>query len=256
MTRGNAEQRVKIVAHLFDAAIFDMDGVVTQTAVVHAAAWKQMFDEYLTERKRAGEPPFKPFDVEADYRLYVDGKPRYDGVMAFLAARGISIPFGNPDDSPDTRSVCGLGNRKDLYFLHRVHKEGVKVHESTIELIRQLKVRGVKVGIFSASRNAPDVLSAARVIDLFDDRIDGAVAGELGLPGKPHPAVLIELTRRLGAAPSRTAVFEDAIAGVQAGRAGDFALVVGVNRGGRPGALVENGADIEVTDLSRAAVVP
>jgi alpha,alpha-trehalase len=255
VTRANAEQRLTIAAHLFDAAIFDMDGVVTRTAMVHAAAWKLMFDEYLKERQKLGESSFEPFDVDMDYRPYVDGRPRYDGVAAFLAARGLSIPFGTPDDAPGTHTVCGLGNRKDVLFQRRIRDDGVQIYESTVDLIRLLKAAKVKAGIFSASRNAPAVLAAAGVIDLFDDRVDGVVADELDLPGKPQPDMLIEVTRRLGAVPQRTVVFEDAVAGVQAGRSGGFGLVVGVNRGGRPGSLLENGADVELTDLDQAAVV-
>jgi beta-phosphoglucomutase family hydrolase len=241
---------VKLLRRTLDAVIFDMDGVVTRTAVLHAAAWKQLFDEFL--QARAGEPgSFRPFDTEADYKYYVDGKPRYDGVASFLASRGISLPYGSPDDPPDADTVCGLGNRKDAFFQQMLKRDGVEVYESTVRLIWRLKDAGIKTGIFSASRNAGPILAAAGIHRLFDAKVDGLDAEKLSLPGKPSPETLLELARRLGASPARTAVVEDAIAGVQAGRAGDFALVIGVNRSGKPGTLLANGADVEVSDLSQ-----
>lgn len=239
----------------FDAAIFDMDGVVTQTATVHAAAWKRLFDEYLAERVARGETPFEPFDIERDYLRYVDGRPRYDGVEAFLASRGISLPRGEPADPPDRETISGLGNRKDDYFRARVASQGVRAYEGTVRLLEKLTVLGIRRGIFSASRNAEAVLKGAGVADLFEERIDGVLAEQLGLPGKPRPDVLLELTRRLNSSPSRTIVFEDAIAGVEAGRAGGFHLVVGVNRGEQPGALTAEGADLEVRDIGEVDVV-
>ena len=256
MTKTRAEARVVLDVRDFDAAIFDMDGVVTQTATVHAEAWKRLFDEYLAERVKRGRSGFEPFDIDVDYRGYVDGRPRYDGVQAFLASRGISIPRGRPDDPPDRETICGLGNRKEGYFLARVESEGVRPYADTVRLIQQLRAAGVRRGIFSASRNAEAILRAAGVIDLFDERIDGVVAEELGLAGKPSPDVLIELARRLESTPSRTVVFEDAIAGVQAGRAGGFRLVIGVNRGAQAGTLMGQGADVEVRDLDGVEVVP
>jgi alpha,alpha-trehalase len=241
---------VKLLRRTLDAVIFDMDGVVTRTAVLHAAAWKQLFDEFL--QARAGEPgSFRPFDIEADYRYYVDGKPRYDGVASFLASRDISLPYGSPDDPPDADTVCGLGNRKDAFFQQMLKRDGVEVYESTVRLIRRLKDASIKPGIFSASRNAGSILAAAGIHRLFDAKVDGLDAEKMSLAGKPSPETLLELARRLGASPARTAVVEDAIAGVQAGRAGDFALVIGVNRSGKPGTLLANGADIEVSDLSQ-----
>ena len=224
-----------------------MDGVVTRTATLHAAAWKQLFDHFLQNTLTPGEA-LKPFTDE-DYRRYVDGKPRYDGVISFLASRGIELPYGDPSDPPTMATVCGLGNGKDKYFREIVEKRGVEAFASTVDLIRSLKAAGIKTGIFSASRNAEAILSAAGVSNLFDARVDGNVAHELGLPGKPHPATLLELTRRLGATSARTAVVEDAIAGVQAGRSGGFTLVIGVNRSSAPGRLRDSGADIEVADL-------
>ncbi len=249
MTETKAKASVILNARDFDAAIFDMDGVVTQTATVHAAAWKRLFDEYLVERTKRGKSSFEPFDIDVDYRRYVDGRPRYDGVEAFLASRGVSLARGSPTDPPDLETVCGLGNRKDAYFLARAESEGVRAYEGTVHLIWRLRDNGVKTGVFSASRNAETVLRAAAVIDLFDDGIDGVRAEQLVLPGKPRPDVLLELTRLLGSTPARTVVLEDAIAGVQAGHAGHFRLVVGINRSGRPGILAEQGADLEVSDL-------
>lgn len=241
---------VWLLPRTLDAVIFDMDGVVTRTAVLHAAAWKQLFDEFL--KARAGKRgSFRPFDIEADYQRYVDGKPRYDGVASFVASRGISLPYGRPDDPPNAETVCGLGNRKDDFFHQMLKRKGVDVYESTVRLIRRLKGAGIKTGIFSASRNAGPILAAARIDHLFDAKVDGVDAEGLRLPGKPSPQTLLELARRLGASPARTAVVEDAIAGVQAGRAGDFALVIGVNRSGKPGTLLVNGADVEVSDLSQ-----
>lgn len=248
--------RTALRRECLDAAIFDLDGVVTQTAAVHAAAWKQAFDAYREERRSRGLPDFRPFDLDVDYPHLVDGRPRYEGAAAFLASRGISIPHGNPDDPPDRETVCGLGNRKDRYFQQKVRREGVQVFESTTAFIRVLRAAGLRLGVFSASRNARAVLRAAGALDLFDEAIDGVDAAALGLPGKPDPAVLLELTRRLGAAAARTAVFEDAVAGVQAGRAGGFGLVVGVRRRGPPGLLLQHGADVEVADLADVALDP
>ncbi len=239
----------------FDAVIFDMDGVVTKTATVHAAAWKRLFDEYLEERAAREGNPFQPFDADSDYRLYVDGKPRYDGVVSFLESRGISLPYGDPGDPPDKETVCGLGNRKNRYFTQHLAQHGVDVYESTVDLIGDLRAKGVKTAIFSASKNCRDVLKAASVIDLFDAKVDGVDADELGLSGKPDPAVLLEAARRLEVIPGRAVIVEDAIAGVQAGRAGRFGLVIGVNRSGESGVLRENGADVEVTDLKEVTMV-
>ncbi|HXH21168.1 MAG TPA: beta-phosphoglucomutase family hydrolase [Dehalococcoidia bacterium] len=230
------------------AVIFDMDGVITQTASVHAAAWKRTFDGFLAARAGPGAS-FRPFD-DADYLRYVDGKPRYDGVAAFLASRGISLPWGSPEDPAGYDSVCAIGNKKDLYFAEALESQPVRVFESTIDFIRRLKDEGIAVGVFSASRHAREVLQKAGVLSLFDARVDGTDAAGLGLPGKPDPATLVELARRLGARPAECAVVEDAIAGVQAGRAGGFAAVIGINRSGPPGFLREAGATIEVRDLS------
>jgi alpha,alpha-trehalase len=235
------------------AVIFDMDGVVTDTASVHAAAWKQLFDEFLLERAGEGGT-FEPFDTVTDYLPYIDGKPRYDGVRSFLASRGIALPEGTRDDPPDRETVCGLGNRKDAYFLERLHRDGARAYPSTVALIRRLGDLGKGSAIISASRNMTEVLRAAGVFDLFDVRVDGIVAERLGLRGKPDPAVFLEAARRLGTSPAEIAVIEDATAGVEAARGGRFAVVIGVDRGCNRQALVDAGADVVVSDVSEVRV--
>jgi alpha,alpha-trehalase len=246
-------ETVLLQGDALDAVLFDMDGVVTRTATLHAAAWQQVFDDFLRARPDSGTG-FLPFDPGADYLNYVDGKPRYDGVASFLGSRGISLPYGTPEDPPDRESICGVGNRKDEVFQSLLSTEAVEVFDSTVRVIRALREAGVKTGVFSASRHAEQILTAARVQPLFDAKVDGMDADQLSLPGKPNPATLHELARRLNAVPRRTAVIEDAIAGVQAGRAGGFALVLGVNRSGARGLLLANGADFEIEDLSEVEV--
>lgn len=233
------------------AVIFDLDGVVTNTAAVHAAAWKSVFDAFLEEHARAAGAAFSPFDADGDYRRYVDGRDRYDGVATFLASRGIDLPYGAPSDLPDAETVCGVGNRKNAAFLRHLEEHGVEPFTSTIALLRTLRERGTPRALFSASRNARPVLRATGAEDLFDAIVDGLVAEELGLPGKPDPAILLEAARRIGADPATTAVVEDALAGVRAGRDGGFGLVIGIARGDAdPGALAVEGADIVVPDLA------
>lgn len=240
---------------LIDAVIFDMDGVITDTATVHAAAWKRLFDEYLEARARRTEEPWEPFREDVDYRRFVDGKARYDGVRAFLASRDISLPEGDPDDPADRETVCGLGNRKNAYFLRHLREHGAEPYPSTVRLLHELRRLGVGTAVISASQNAAEVLEAAGVIDLLQVRVDGTTAKELGLAGKPDPAVFVEAAKRLEARPERTAIVEDAIAGVEAGRAGGFGLVVGVDRVGHPEWLRSAGADIVVADLAELRVV-
>jgi alpha,alpha-trehalase len=228
-----------------DAVIFDMDGVVTDTARVHAAAWEELFDAYLAERA-PGSAPFS----DHDYRRYVDGKPRYEGVRSFLASRGITLPDGDPSDPPDRETVCGLGNRKDAAFLDRLHRDGADPYDSTIALVRTMRARGIRTAVISASRNMKEVLASAGVGPLFDAAVDGVEAERLGLPGKPDPAVFLEAARRLGVPPARAAVVEDALAGVEAGRSGGFGLVIGVDRTGHADDLRAAGADIVVADLT------
>ena len=232
---------------VFDAVLFDLDGVVTRTADVHAAAWKTLFDEVL--RRRAGGDAFVPFDASDDYRRYVDGKPRYDGVRSFLASRGIELPYGRPTDEPGAETVCGLGNRKNGVFLERLRQGEIPVFESTVRLIRQLKRGGVKVAVVSSSENCSAILEAAGLSDLFEVQVDGVVAQELGLPGKPDPTMFLEAARQLGVQASQAVVVEDAVVGVEAGRRGGFGLVVGVDRTGDAETLREHGADVVVDDL-------
>jgi len=239
-----------------DTVVFDMDGVITRTASVHAAAWKRLFDDYLRERAERLGTDWTPFDADADYRVYVDGKPRYDGVRSFLASRGIELPEGSPDDTPDDETVCGLGDRKNGYFLQEVEERGVEAFESTVHLVRCLQELGIGTAVISASKNAELILDAAGVGDLFPVRVDGIVAAELGLPGKPDPAVFVEAARRLETPPARAAIVEDALAGVEAGRRGDFALVIGVDRTGHAEELAAAGADVVVADLAEINTTP
>jgi alpha,alpha-trehalase len=251
--RRRTRQATVLRAADLDAVIFDMDGVVTDTATVHARAWARLFDGYLRERARRNGEPFRPFG-SADYRRFVDGRPRYDGVRSFLASRGISLPEGDPSDPPDRETVSGLGNRKDGYFLADLREHGVEAFPSTITLARELVAAGVRTAVISASRNLSEVLEAGKVADLFEQRVGGVEAEQLGLPGKPDPAVFLEAARRLGVDPGRTAVIEDALAGVEAGRRGRFALVIGVDRNGNAGELLAAGADAVVRDLNEIAV--
>lgn len=226
-----------------------MDGVVTRTAELHAAAWKELFDDYLRERRSRGQPAFRPFDPEADYLAYVDGRPRYEGVRSFLASRGIELPFGSPDDKPGSDTLCALGNRKDALFERRLHGLGAEPYRSTVALIETLRSRGVRTSVVTSSRHGREVLESAGVGALFDAILDGMDAAALDLPGKPDPATFLAATERLGVKPEDSVVVEDAAAGVAAGRRGGFGLVVGVDRGGNREALVANGADAVVADL-------
>jgi trehalose 6-phosphate phosphatase len=232
----------------FDAVIFDLDGVVTRTATVHARAWKRVFDEYLFSRAVETGEPFEPFDIDADYVRYVDGKPRYDGVRSFLASRGIELPEGDLEDGPEAETVCGLGNRKNELY-NDLLESGVEVFEDTVEQIRAWRALGLKTAIVSSSKNCAPVLRAAGLSDLFDVRVDGVESARWGLVGKPAPDIFVKAAELLGVEPVRAVVFEDAVAGVQAGRAGGFGWVVGVDRGGAREELLANGADAVVSDL-------
>jgi trehalose 6-phosphate phosphatase len=233
-----------------EAAIFDMDGVITRTARLHAAAWKEMFDDYLKRRAEANGEEFQPFDEHGEYRRYVDGKPRYDGVRSFLESRGISLPEGNRRDPPDRETVCGLGNRKNGIFRRLLDERGVETYDSSIAFIRKLKSRGLRVAVISASKNAEQVLRAAGVLELFDVKVDGVDAQKLNLAGKPAPDIFVEAADRLEVKPERAAVVEDAQAGVEAGHRGGFGFVVGVDRDGQAEALKQKGADLVVEDLA------
>ncbi|MDT0478827.1 MULTISPECIES: beta-phosphoglucomutase family hydrolase [Streptomyces] len=228
------------------ACLFDLDGVVTRTAVVHAAAWKEMFDAFLRERE--GED-FRPFD-DHDYDEYVDGLPRADGVRTFLASRGIELPDGNPDDPPGAETVQGLGNRKNALVLEKIRTDGVEAYDDTLTYIRAARAQGLRTAIVSSSANCRDVLRAIDAEDLFDVRIDGVVAAERHLPGKPHPDTFLAAAQDLGLDAPRSAVFEDALAGMDAGRAGGFGYVVGLDRVGQTDALYEHGADVVVKGLA------
>ena len=238
------------------ACLFDLDGVLTQTAKVHAAAWKEMFDAYLRSRSEHGGQPFVPFDAVADYDEYVDGKPRYDGVRSFLAARVITLPEGDPADPPAADTVCGLGNRKNELVLTLIHNQGVQAYEGSVHYVRAVRDTGLPRAVVSSSTNCQDVLEAAGIADLFDERIDGHVAEGQHLRGKPAPDTYLAGARALGVEPGQAAVFEDALAGVAAGRAGSFGYVVGVDRVGQADALKAHGADVVVTDLAQLLVSP
>ena len=232
------------------ACLFDLDGVLTQTAKVHAAAWKEMFDAFLRKRAAQTGENFEPFDPVADYDEHVDGKPRYDGVRSFLAARGIDLPEGTPDDSPDAVTVHGLGNRKNELVLAMIERQGVEVYEGSVRYVRAVRDAGLGRAVVTSSANADEVLAAAGIDDLFEVRIDGVVAARKHLEGKPAPDTFLAAARALEVSHDRAAVFEDALAGVAAGRAGRFGLVVGVDRVGQADELLEHGADIVVSDLS------
>lgn len=240
-------------ADRFDAVLFDLDGVITDTAAVHARAWKTMFDAYLRQRAEATGTAFEPFTIEHDYKTYVDGKPRYDGVRSFLLSRGIDLPEGTPADPAEVETVCGLGNRKNDLVNQLIEDEGVAVYDGSLRLLHQLRDAGVRLAVVSSSKNCVTVLKSAGLLDMFDARVDGVVAAERGLPGKPAPDTFLAAARDLGATPDRAVVVEDAISGVQAGRAGGFGLVVGVDRDGDPEALRGNGADVVVADLDELA---
>jgi trehalose 6-phosphate phosphatase len=234
----------------YDAVVFDLDGVITKTAKVHAAAWKVMFDEFLKDRSSDGKK-FVPFDIQKDYREYVDGKLRYEGVKSFLDSRDIHLPHGSSKDPPDKETVCGLGNRKNLLFLKRLGTHGVETYDDAVDLIRRLKEEKVGIAIVSSSKNCTSVLEAAGLKNVFDAQVDGIVSEKLKLKSKPHPDIFLEAARRLKVKKERAVVIEDAEAGVEAGSRGGFGFVVGVDRIGRGYDLEKKGADRVVSDLSR-----
>ncbi|RKY36317.1 MAG: trehalose-phosphatase [Candidatus Omnitrophota bacterium] len=234
----------------YGAVIFDMDGVITKTDKVHAQAWKLIFDEYLCLRQKRDNQDFVEFSYKNDYLNYVDGKPRLKGIKSFLASRGIELDLGNPDDSPDTETIYGLGNKKNLKFREVLNNDGVGVYEPTVNLVNALKQKGIRVGIVSSSKNCRFILETAGIMHLFETRLDGVIAEELKLEGKPEGDIFVTAALNLGVSPARSVVIEDAISGVQAGRNGGFALVVGVARSDNAAELNKNGADVTVTDLS------
>ncbi|HEX4558294.1 MAG TPA: beta-phosphoglucomutase family hydrolase [Mycobacterium sp.] len=232
------------------ACLFDLDGVLTDTASVHRKAWKAMFDSYLrTRAERTGEP-FVPFDIAADYQTYVDGKKREDGVRSFLASRNITLPEGDPDDGPSAETVNGLGNRKNEQFLQTIHTDGVKVFEGSRRYLEAVAAAGLAVAVVSSSSNTREVLEVTGLDEFVQQRVDGVTMRQEHLAGKPAPDSYLRGADLLGVTPAEAAVFEDALAGVQAGRSGHFGFVVGVDRVGQAEALRRNGADIVVTDLA------
>jgi len=232
------------------ALLFDLDGVLTQTAKVHAAAWKQTFDEYLKQRADERGEKFVPFDKVADYDEYVDGKPRNDGVRSFLQSRGIELPEGSDDDPPDAETIHGIGNRKNELVLKLIREHGVEPYEGSVRYVQAAAAAGVPRAVVSSSTNAHDVLKAAGLDGYFEHVVDGVVAEREHLHGKPAPDMFLAGARELGVQPANAVVFEDALAGVQAGRAGKFGYVVGVDRVGQAEALKEHGADVVVQDLA------
>jgi beta-phosphoglucomutase family hydrolase len=240
------------------ACLFDLDGVLTQTAKVHDRAWKQTFDEYLRARASKTGEAFREFDAEEDYNEYVDGKPRYDGVRSFLASRGIELPEGTPGDPPDAETICGIGNRKNDLVLTLIKEDGVEPYEGSVRFATAARDAGLRRAVVSSSANCRDVLIAAGIEDLFEARVDGHTSDEQHLKGKPAPDTFLAGARALGVPPARAAVFEDAVAGVQAGHDGEFGYVVGVDRvgHGHADALRQHGASIVVKDLAELLDTP
>lgn len=232
------------------ACLFDLDGVLTQTAAVHAAAWKEMFDAFLRARATRTGERFVPFDPLRDYDEHVDGKPRFDGVRSFLASRGIRLPEGPTDDPPSAETVSGLGNRKNELVLAMIQRRGVAAYAGSVRYVRAVRDAGLRRAVVSSSANCQEVLEAAGIDDLFEVQIDGLVAEQQHLKGKPAPDAFLVAARALGVQPAEAAVFEDALAGVEAGRAGRFGYVVGVDRTGQADALRARGADVVVSDLA------
>lgn len=233
-----------------EAVLFDLDGVVTDTARAHAAAWKRLFDEYLGERAGARDEAFEPFDIDRDYRGLVDGKPRLDGVRGFLESRGIALPEGSADDLPGAETVRALGNRKQRYFEAWLEANPVPTYPGTLALLEKLRGEGIRTALFSSSRNAATVLASAGLSGLFEVTVDGKDLAELGIAGKPDPAMLVEAARRLGSVPERCAVIEDAVSGVEAGRRGGFRQVVGIARNASTERLGKAGADLVARDCA------
>ncbi|WP_455355249.1 HAD family hydrolase [Streptomyces sp. SYSU K217416] len=230
--------------------LFDLDGVLTRTSKVHATAWKDMFDDFLRHRAEREGTAFVPFDAVRDYEQYVDGRPRADGIRTFLAARGIVLPDGGPDDGPGADTVSGLGSRKNELLLRTIQEHGVEAYDGSVAYVRAVRDAGMRRAVVSSSANCQAVLAGAGIEDLFDERIDGVVARERRLHGKPAPDTYLAAARLLGVEPAAAAVFEDALAGVEAGRAGRFGFVVGVDRLGQADELRRHGADVVVGDLA------
>jgi beta-phosphoglucomutase family hydrolase len=241
--------RSVIIRDQYDAVLFDLDGVITDTASLHAACWKRMFDEYLQKRATQRGEAFRPFDLAVDYRLYVDGKPRFDGVRDFLTSRVIQLPEGTPDDPPELETVCALGNRKNDLINEIIEQRGVEPYEGSVRLIHQLRHDRFKLAVVTSSQNCTTVLKAAKLNGIFDVQVDGNAIEDQQLAGKPAPDTFLLAARLLGVEPARAVVIEDAISGVQAGRSGKFGLVIGVARKGNAEELKGHGAHLVVKDL-------
>lgn len=246
---------VSIAATTYEAIIFDLDGVITETASLHAAAWKQMLDAFLQRHAAREGRAFEPFTLEEDYLIHVDGKPRLDGLRSFLASRGISLAEGEPQDPPEAETILNLGKRKQAVFHALLQQQGVNVFASTVDLIHSARKHGLKTAVISSSTSCAMILDAVQLADLFDVRVDGVDSKRLGIPGKPAPDIFLEAARQLHVHPERAVVIEDAVSGVQAGRAGGFGLVIGIARAGGKKILLDNGADMVVADLSAARIV-
>ena len=237
-----------------EACLFDLDGVLTQTAKVHAAAWKTTFDEFLRKRAQERGEQFREFDAVRDYDEYVDGKPRYEGVRSFLDSRSIDLPQGSPSDPPQADTIDGLGNRKNDLVLELIDRDGVQPYEGSVRYAKAARDAGLHRAVVSSSTNCRDVLVAAGILDLFEEIVDGVVAEREHLAGKPAPDTFVAAARKLGVQPANAAVFEDALAGVEAGHAGSFGFVVGVDRVGQADALKQHGANVVVEDLAELLV--
>jgi beta-phosphoglucomutase family hydrolase len=233
-----------------EACLFDMDGVLTKTAAVHAAAWTQMFDEFLKARAESSGGKFTPFDTHDDYDQYVDGKPREDGVRDFLASRDITLPEGHSDDPPDAQTVYGLGNRKNQLLLKKIKDDGVEVFDGSVRYLEAVQKAGLHRAVVSSSANTEQVLNVTGLAKYFEVRVDGVTIAQRHLHGKPAPDTFLDAARQLGVEPAHAVVFEDALSGVAAGHAGHFGFVVGVDRVGQAKALAEHGADKVVEDLA------
>ncbi len=238
----------------YDGGIFDLDGVVTHTAQVHSRAWKKMFDEYLVEWSAKHGKEQAPFDMDSDYPIYVDGKPRYQGAKSFFDSRDIELPFGDPSDPARMETVCGLGNRKNEFYRELVKTDGVGIFDPTVDFIKALRDRKLKIGLMSSSKNTRDIIRMAGLVELFDAVVDGITAEEEGMRGKPHPDVYLRCAEVLDLDPTRAFVVEDAASGVEAGSRGKFGVVIGLDHGGQEQALSDAGADFVISDPAELTV--
>ena len=242
-----------ITPERFDAVLFDMDGVLTDTTGVHATCWKETFDAFLQQRAARTQESFRSFDIDMDYKRYLDGKPRLEGIASFLAARGIQLPYGDPQAPANTATIHGLGKRKNELVKAVFNTQGVEAYDDAVRLVRDVRRQGIKTAVVSSSTNCAAVLRAAGIAELFELRLDGVVTARLQLAGKPAPDTYLKAAVELGATPERSVVVEDAIAGVQAGRAGGFGLVIGIDRKGDAALLAKHGADLVVSGLGQIA---